>query len=81
MRDIYREIASKAHQRFEALVKECVERNLGCEVWQGLADRRVECLYGTFIVDGKPVCKTTPVVFEDGAFKFGFEDLTKEPKS
>lgn len=81
MSDIWREFADKAHQRFEALVKECVERNLGCEVWQGLADHRVECHYGTFYVDGKPVCKTTPVLFEDGAFKFNFEDLTKEEKS
>lgn len=80
MRDVWWELADKAHQRFEALVKECVERNLGCEVWQGLAERRVECLYGTFTVDGKPVCRTTPVVFEDGAFKFCFEDLTKEPR-
>lgn len=72
-----REIAEQAHQRFESLVKEVVERRLGCETWQGLADNRLKCLFGTFFVDGHPVCKTTPVRFEDGCFKFTFEDLTK----
>lgn len=81
MINIWRDCADRAHQRFEALVKECVERNLGCETWQGLADGRVTCLYGVFVVDGKPVCKTTPVTFDGGAFKFGFEDLTREKKS
>lgn len=73
-----RACAKQAHDRFEALVKEVVERKLGCETWQGLADSRLSCLYGTFFVDGHPVCKTTPVRFEDGAYKFEFEDLTKD---
>lgn len=81
MTDYFRHFADVAHKRFEDLVKECVERNLGCETWQGLADCRVKCLYGAFFVDGHPVCRTTPVVFEGGALKFCFEDLTKDAKS
>lgn len=71
------EMAKRAHEKFESLVKECVERNLDCSAWEGLASKRLACTGGVFTVDGKPVCATRPVVFEDGAFKFYFEDLTK----
>lgn len=69
--------AIAAHSKFESLVKECVERNLGCTTWEGLAAKRVSCVGGVFLVDGVEVCKTTPVVFDGGSFKFNFEDLTK----
>jgi len=75
--DMATDIQKQAHEKFEALVKECVERNLGCSAWEGLASKRLACTGGLFTVDGKPVCAASPVTFADGAFKFHFEDLSK----
>lgn len=72
----FRAVAEQAHQRFESLVKEVVERRMGCDTWAGLAGGRLRCVAGVFLVDDVPVCKATPVRFEDGCFKFEFEDLT-----
>ena len=75
--DYENEAAKAAHEKFESLVAECVERNLGCKTWEGLAKKRITCVGGVFLVDGNPVCKTTPVTFDRFAFRFHFEDLTK----
>lgn len=72
------EIYRTACRRFEAQIEECVERNLGCSLMEGLERERVHTHAGWLFVDGRQVCYVEPPRLSGTNVVWVFLDFTAQ---